>query len=229
MPVTVQQIGKPTTPQSLGEWVKANTIAVAERALREEVGKGFDNKPVVVTDGTPRRDYGQVKPFGKIEFIRRPQMAEAVLWALDALRKRSPVRSGRYAQSHIVLLNKVQIEGDLKTALSNVKDGDRVQIVNPQPYARKLEGATANKKTGRGRRKAASKQARSGIYRVVHRAMVQRYGRSLFVDFKYVKLDTGVKVWGDQGGGYRTSGTKRTVKRVLRDQVYPAIQIYIKA
>jgi len=59
--------------------------------------------------------------------------------------------------------------------------------------------------------------------------MVQRYGRSLFVDFKYVKLDTGVKVWGDQGGGYRTSGTKRTVKRVLRDQVYPAIQIYIKA
>ena len=72
---------------------------------------------------------------------------------------------------------------------------------NPLPYARKLEGATANKKTGRGKRKAASKQARSGIYRVVHRAMASRFGRSLFVDFKYVKLDSGVKVWGDQGGG----------------------------
>ena len=55
MPVTVQNIGPPTTARSLGEREKANTIAVAERALREEVRRGFDNVPVVLTDGVPRR------------------------------------------------------------------------------------------------------------------------------------------------------------------------------
>jgi len=209
--------------------IQQATVATAERALTKAVAKGFDNQPIVVTDGRPRADYRLVKPYGKIEFIRRPTMADAVLWALDQLRRRSPVRSGRYVQSHTILLNGRQIEGDIRGALASVKPTDRVQIVNPQPYARKLEGATANKKTGRGKRKAASKQARSGIYRVVHRAVASRFGRSLFVDFKYVKLDTGVKVWGDQGGAYRAGGAKGRVKRVQRDQVYPAIQIYIKA
>jgi hypothetical protein len=221
VPVTVQQIGKPTDGKTIGEWVKAATIRSAEDALFEEVGKGFDNQPVVVTDGMPRRDYAQVKPFGKIEFIRRPQMAESVLWALDALRKRSPVLTGRYVQSHVVLLNKVQIEGDLKAALSKVKDTDRVQIVNPQPYARKIEGATASKKTGRSKRAGSSKQAKGGVYRVVLRLLVQRYGRSMFFDFNYVKLNTGVKVWGAQGGG-------KNRKRVQRDQVYPSLNFFIK-
>jgi len=40
VPVTVQNIGAPTTLKGLGEWVKANTIEVAEKALREEVGEG---------------------------------------------------------------------------------------------------------------------------------------------------------------------------------------------
>jgi hypothetical protein len=228
MPVTVQQIGKPTDGKTMGQWVKEATIRAAESALREEVGKGFDNKPVVVTDGVPRRHYDQVKPFGRIEFIRRPQMAEAVLWALDMLRKRSPVRTGRYVQSHTVLVNNVQISGDLRTALLAVKETDRVQIVNPQPYAKKIEGRKARGK-GRGvnRTKTAavaglSKQAPRGVYeRVVLAMLVQRYGRSMFFDFKYVKLDSGVKVKRWQGGG----GAR---KRILRDHVYPSLHFFIK-
>ncbi len=54
------------------------------------------------------------------------------------------------------------------------------------------------------------------------RALVQRYGRSMFFDFTYVKLNTGVKVWGAQGGG-------KGRKRVQRDQVYPALKIFIRA
>ena len=228
MPVTVQQIGRPTDGRTIGQWVKEATIRVAETVLREEVGKGFDNQPVVVTDGVPRRDYNGVKPFGRIEFIRRPQMAEAVLWALDMLRKRSPVLTGRYVQSHTVLLNGAEIAGDLKAALRNVKDTDRVQIVNPQPYAKKIEGRKARSR-GRGanRTKSAavaglSKQAPRGVYeRVVLPMLVQRYGRSMFFDFKYVKLSSGVKVMGWSGGGAAR-------KRILRDHVYPALQFFIK-
>lgn len=216
--------------KSLGAQVQRFTIKTAEAALREEVAKGFDNQPVVVTDGMPKRDYHQVRPFGKIEFIARTDMADAVRWALTELQKRSPFLTGRYASSHAVMLNGKEIEGNIWRTLREVKAGDRVQIVNPQPYARKIEKATANKKTGRGARKALSKQARAGVYQPVVRALVQRYGKSMFFDFKYVKLDTGLKVWGYQGGGYKRGGKyvgHANRKRVLRDQVYPAVQFFI--
>lgn len=219
----VETIG-PTTEQmgrSIAEWVKATTIDVAMNALRQEVGRGFDNEPVVITDGVVRRDPRQVKPFGKIEFVSRTNVADAVMWALAELFRRSPVKTGRYRQSHMVLINGQEAKGNLRAALVKVKAGDLVQVVNPQPYARKLEGATASKRTGRSRRRGSSRQARGGVYRPVLRAMVQRWGKTVYVEFNYVKLNLGVKVWGAQGGG-------KNSRRVQRDQVYPALQILVK-
>ncbi len=217
MPVMFEGLSAPELGRSIGQWVKEHTIAVAERALREEVRRGFDTQPVVITDGMPRRDYLQVKPFGRIEFAARTSMAEAVRWALTELQKRSPVLTGRYASSHTVMINGAEVQGNIWVALRNVRPTDRVQIVNPQPYARKIEGATANRRTGRGKRAALSRQARSGVYRVVLRALVNRFGKALFFDFKYVNLNTGIKVWG-----------KRGARRIQRDQVYPALQFFIK-
>lgn len=225
MPVTVERIGRPTDGKTIGEWIKGATKRAFYDAVREEVAKGFDPQPVVVTDGVPRRDPEQVRVGGKIEAIRRPQMAEAVLWALGELARRSPIgppEHGHYRDDHLVLLNKVQVDpGRVVSVLRAVKEGDRVQIVNPRIYARKLEGATASKKTGRQKRRGTSAQARAGIYRPVLRALVQRYGRSMFFNFDYVKLNTGVKVWGKAGGS-------TSAKRVQRDQVYPSLSFYIK-
>lgn len=213
---TTEQLGR-----SLAEWVKDTTIEVAERTLRAEVSRGFDNEPVVVTDGMPRKDYRDVRPFGKVEFIARHDLAEAVRWALSELQRRSPVLTGRYASSHAVMLNGQEIQGNIWDALRKAKSGvDRVQIVNTQPYARKIERASANKRTGRGARKALSRQARAGVYQPVLRALVNRFGKSMFFDFAYVKLNLGVKVWGKSGGG--------SAKRVQRDQVYPAIKFFSK-
>ena len=217
MPVIVEGITTEQLGRSIADWVKAATIETAERVLREEVARGFDNEPVVITDGMPRRDYLQVKPFGRIEFAARTSMVEAVRWALTELQKKSPVLTGRYASSHTVMINGAEVVGNIWVALRNVRPTDRVQIVNPQPYARKIEGATANRRTGRGKRAALSRQARSGVYRVVLRALVNRFGKALFFDFKYVNLNLGIKVWG-----------KRGARRVQRDQVYPALQFFIK-
>jgi hypothetical protein len=217
MPVIVEGITTEQLGRSISDWIKAATIETAERVLREEVARGFDNEPVVITDGMPRRDYTLVRPFGRIEFAARTSMAEAVRWALTELQKRSPVLTGRYASSHTVMVNGTEVEGNIWLALRNVRPTDRVQIVNPQPYARKIEGAAANRKTGRGKRAALSRQARSGVYRVVLRALVNRFGKALFFDFKYVNLNIGIKVWG-----------KRGARRVQRDQVYPALQFFIK-
>lgn len=222
MAVRVEGITVPEFAKSIGEFVKKATISTAYSELREAVDRdGFDNRPVVITDGAPRRAPERVKPFGRIVFAARPEMAEVVRWALMELQKRSPVRTGRYASSHVVMINGAEVEGNIWAALRAVKETDRVQIVNTQPYARKLEGATANRRTGRGKRRPTSRQARAGIYRPVLRALVTRYSKSMFFDYKLVKLSTGVKVWGKQGGG-------KSAKRVQRDQVYPAIQFFIK-
>lgn len=219
MPVTIENIGKALDSASIGAWVKSATIAVAERELIAEVGKGFDNEPVVVTDGTPRRDYHDVRPFGRIEFIARPRMAEAVQWALAELERRSPVRSGRYKATHIVMLNKEQILGNLTVALRNVKEGDRVQIVNAQPYAKKIEARAASKKRGITRQGGESSQARAGVYQPVLRDLVSRFGKSMFFDFKYVALNLGLR-YVRHGKGKRSAAG--------RAYVYPSLQFYIK-
>jgi len=225
MATVTHNIGAAEFGKSIGQWVKTQTIAVAERALQQEVGRGFDNAPVVVTDGMPRRDYTQVKPFGKIEFVANTNMAFAVLWALTELQKKSPVLTGRYASSHLILINNVEVQGNIWAALRSIKPTDRVQIVNPQPYARRIEKTTARKATkkrhGRVARKALSKQARSGVYQPVLRALVGRFGRAMFFDFKYVNLNLGVKVWGRSGGGAGRA-------KIQRDQVYPSLQFFIK-
>ena len=222
------------TPEEMGkdisDWIRRATIDVAEDALQTEWRAGFDHDPVVITDGTPRRDWLLVKPFGKIEFAARPDMAEAVMWALGELRRRSPVgpgRNGHYRDAHFVMIDGREVEGDVLSALRGIKETARVQIVNPQIYARKIEGATANKKTGRGKRRPSSRQAKSGVYRVVLSSLVSRYGRSMFFDYKLVKLNTGAKVWGKHGGGRRGRRPQR-VKHVQRDQVFPALQFFIK-
>lgn len=214
---SVEQMGR-----SIGEWIKAATIETAMNVLAEEAARGFDREPVVITDGVTRRDPRQVKPFGKIEFVARTTIADAVLWALAELIRRSPIgpaKDGHYKDDHKVLINGAEVQGNIRVALQRAKAGDRVQIVNPRIYARKLEGATASRKTGRERRRGSSRQAPGGIYRPVLRAIVQRWGKSFYVEFKYVKLNLGVKVLGKQGGN--------SERKVLRDQVYPAFQFFV--
>lgn len=221
---SVEQMG-----WSIAKWVQDVTIDVAlNKALPEEVRKGFDNEPVVITDGVVRRDPRQVKPFGKIEFVARTDMWQVVQWIMAELFRRSPVKTGAYRQAHILMINGAAVQGNLRAALQKAKAGDKIQIVNTQPYARKLEGQTANKRTGRGKRKPTSRQAPGGIYRPTLRAVVQRWGKSVYVEYKMVQLNLGVKVWGDQGGSYNRAGRKGHVKRVQRAQVYPALQLFIK-
>lgn len=220
----------------IGKWVKQLTVETSYEELTEAVrSDNFDNRPTVVVDGKAKRPVEEVKPYGKVVFVGQSEMADVIRWALTELQKRSPVRTGRYASSHTVLVDGKEIEGDIWGALANIGDTSRVQIVNTQPYARKLEGQTANKKTGRGKRKPSSAQAKGGVYRPVLRALVARYSKSMFFDFKMVKIPTlGVKVWGNQGGGRRRSKVLQAalgnykVKRVQRDQVYPALQFYQK-
>ena len=218
-------------------------VAVAERVLKARVARGFDPQPLVVTDGRPRKDYREVKVFGVIEFARRASMAEAVLWARDRAAEISPVgpsKSGHYRDDHMIMIDGTAIRGDLKAKLMAVKPGQTVQMVNPRVYAALIEGKDAysrwdvKPKRGKPSRRAQrrkqgwkprqmqgqSRQAPQGVYRVVFRELVRRYGKTMAFNYSAVKLSSGIKVMGQLGKGG---------KRGLRDQVYPTITFAIKA
>ena len=63
-------------------------------------------------------------------------LADLIKFALDELRRQSPVASGTYKRSHTVYVNDQPV-GD--TIPSGIKASDRIYIANPVPYARRLE------------------------------------------------------------------------------------------
>lgn len=189
------------------------TARVAVDALKQEVRRGFDPQPVVVTDGMPRRDPAQVKAFGKIEWLARHDVREIARWIKAQVERLSPVLTGRYRASHVLLVNGAQAPD-----LGAWKPGQSISVVNPQPYAKKLEGVRTSRRRAIKGRKGASSQARAGVYRKVETMAKARFGRQAFIEFKYVVLNLGVRVRGYQGGGVNR-------KRIMRDHVYPSIKI----
>ena len=199
-------------------------IDTALRILSEKVQGGFDPEPVVVTDGVPLRDPRTVKPFGKIEFMRRPILAECARWCMEQLKAIAPIgpgRNGHYKDAFLYLINDQQVnDADLDKA----GPGDRVQIVNTKIYARKLEGSRAK---GRGskrrpKKRALSAQAPNGVFNVVWRKAIARYGRSIFLDFRYRELNLGQTVMRHQTHG------KKIPKAYAVSALYPSLNIYIK-
>lgn len=198
------------------------TIKVAEQTLSDAVAKGFDSSPIVITDGATNRDWRLVKPYGTIEFARQPVMKDCVVWITAELIRRAPVLTGRYKLSFAVLVNGEQVQPE---ALDTLKPTDRVQIVNTQPYAKKLEGdrAVRSAKLKKGRGSIA--QASGGIFQPVQRAAVAKFGRTIFIDFLYVPLNLGQTVMRRRGTDKHGSYKLRTPHRV--SAVYPCIQLRI--
>lgn len=231
------EVRGPTAAQSaigIGAQVKAFMIRTFEEVLVEEVGKGFDRQPLIITDGTARRDYRSVRNFGRIEARARSTSADVVLWLLDELRRLSPIgpgKNGHYRDAH-----RVYADGREVTDLKELDAAKRVMVVNVKPYAGKIEGKDAytrwetkgGKKSRRAMRRrkgykpssmrGQSRQAPNGVYRVALRNLQRRYGKSVFALFQPQKLPLGVKVSGYSHG---------RSKRVLKDQIYPAIIIRV--
>ena len=221
--VAIEGVTAFTFSQSIGQKITDFHQKVAEKVLKDAVSRGFDNQPIVVTDGVANRDWAQVKPFGKIEFDRRPMLQECARWIMAQLVDRSPVgpgRNGHYKDKHVYLVNGEQVSDQ---HLDKVKPSDRLQIVNTQPYAKKLEGERAQRRFKLKRERGSSVQAPGGIYTIVQRLAFQRYGRSLFIDFKYVQLNLDRP----QVMRRRAHGKKLAVPRAV-NPVYPAIQLHIR-
>jgi len=119
----------------------ARLAAVAIKARDQAVQSG-DAPPhwVTIVDGRQGVPETDVRPDGFILY-RFNVMGLAARAALQLCTERSPVRSGRYRDSWMVVIDGKPWTQDV----TDIPDGASVMIVNPQPYARKIDtGAMKN-------------------------------------------------------------------------------------
>lgn len=207
--------------QELEPDLRRYQVAAARQVLAEEQLRGFDERPRRIVDRRYDAPLDSVRFGGTIEFIARGDIAALLRWIWEEIVRRSPVLTGRYKSSHLIMLNGTSVGSDPEAVIRQMKSGDRIQIVNTQPYAKKIEGR-ARSRTGGAAVRGQSKQAPNGVYRAVYASAKRRYNKVAMIDFTYVKLDTGLTVMGFQGGG-------KNRKRMRRPAVFPAIKLFQSA
>jgi hypothetical protein len=132
---------------------------------------------------------------------------------METLYDLSPVLSGGYRNSHMLLVNGIGARN-----LADLTPGDEVSIMNPLPYSRKIEVGKMQMRV----------PGTSKVYQAARRKVMARFGNLISVEFTYRAFLGGVQVnqqaaassgqawWlGHDGAARAASGTKESV--VARD------------
>lgn len=228
------------TLTELLEYTKSSLLITADQVLKEELAAGFPKDFVTLVDGVKNKPVVAVDPLGKIEFVSKRDFSEVLLFTYKGLLDRSPVDTGLYKDSHYVFLNGTQVatnlstlEGWLKTN-PEIKDSDKVRIVNIQPYGRKLErfGIRAGERGNIGRRRERKQTKKSGdvkiyfnqpngAYFVTSRSVASKYKNNVGIKFSFIsggQLGIAGSFKGQRAGKKNRSG---------RPYLYPSIILSI--
>jgi len=118
-----------------GEFLSQHLAEAAVR-IRTELIQSGEAPPSWRTnvDGVWDAPEAGVKPDGFILY-RFNILGIAAAYALEGCQKRSPVRSGKYRKSWAIVVDGRVFEGDL----SEIPYDATVHIINPMPYARKID------------------------------------------------------------------------------------------
>lgn len=150
----------------------------AERELARIVAAA-DPKPSkvrTIIDGVEGRPLSAMRWDGSARFEFEYNPIEAVQYAGTLLRAQSPVLTGLYQRSHVVMLDGVElgplVAGGRFPILEQAVPGREIVIVNVQPYAGMIED---------GR----SRMAPDGVYRVTVPALQRRFGNVIDARFEW--------------------------------------------
>ncbi len=202
--VAIEQALKVTAAQQAEQARAANAKIVATPPKPISVKRYVDG-----VEGAPETAVRQggviVYDYGRLNLVAE--------YALDILRQLSPVDSGDYARSHVILLNGIVIgspntRGDMQPVqLSGYKPGDRLTISNLMPYTRKIElGQEGFSRHGH-------------VYEKAERIITRRFGNMARCYFIYDPAPRGGGAYGmrswayNSGAGGHSIGYNRTAKR----------------
>lgn len=172
--------------QGASPQVRSATLAAAARAGVAELIRSGQAAPKYTrfVDGTEGASEDQVRPDGTIAY-RFSYMGEVVQFALDTIRERSPVGTGRYRDSFMVSVNGRPIKA-MSVNPEHVPDDAEIFIYNTQPYSRKLDVQVAG---GRKLRISVS----PGMFDDTARAVNARFGNYIRASRRYTLQFPGQK------------------------------------
>ncbi|KQQ81944.1 hypothetical protein [Aureimonas sp. Leaf324] len=172
--VFVNEIKSPQARSARLAQVAKDGIAEIRKSNAAASG-GRDHPPEVSVDGRRGAPLESVKPDGMIVAQFDP-LRNVLEWIGEALVEESPVRSGRYARSHVLLVDGVeQIIG------TEVPAGDVYRFVNRQPYAAKIEPD--------GYAAGQSPQAAQGVYQVIAAVAAHRFNQVAQISYSTSYFD----------------------------------------
>jgi hypothetical protein len=126
-------------------------------------------------DGVEGGSEDQVKAEGRI--VYQFELGFRILAAiLTELQRISPVRGGRYVNSHELFADGVMVDNP-----SDPPAAKEYVFMNMTIYSRKIEGTEHSG----GRRPPQSRQAPSGVYNVVAQQMQRQFGNIANIRFSY--------------------------------------------
>lgn len=135
-------------------FVNGVLVRVTNEVLKEELNRGFPTEYVEITDGVVGKPYVDVDitKRGTIEITAQESIEDLVKFIYETVTGKSKIVTGRYEDSNIMLYNRSEVASTTSEALkwartARIKQGDTIQFLNFQPYARRLErmGVTAQK------------------------------------------------------------------------------------
>lgn len=147
---------------------------------------------------------------GKIVFEFQ-LIGPVIEWINEQLVMNSPVLTGRYRDSHVLLADGVEVDLD---AGEKAPKAERYVILNVQPYARKIE-------------RGLSGQAREGVFEVVADMARRRLGNIANVKFTYIQAtggNTHLEQWASRHSA-REEGAAKQRRQYAKDVRQPAILI----
>lgn len=138
---------------------------IAEASAVNAVALGRESPRDTFVDGREGAPLESVKPEGTIVTVF-DLMDDLFAWIADMLVRHSPALTGRYAASHLLFADGVEVAGGIPPAASEYV------FTNTQPYARKIE-------------RGQSTQAPDGVYEAVAAMAKRRFGNVASISFSF--------------------------------------------
>lgn len=224
-----QNLSKAQLERKFGAWCQLQTDLVDVR--NAELAGQIIPKALTV-DGESVSRFRSV-PLTSVARVDWQNDYDIVSWIWQKLHDLSPVKTGRYRASHVLMCDGEIVDGPSPAIAAE----DQWTFVSPVVYARKIEGTAA---AGGGRRPPQSPQAPEGVYAVVAALAAERF-RNVSIKFTYVQLfsaatsdgNRSVSVWAAKKFGsviHADGSTKsRHARNLLRDATRnPAIVLRFK-
>lgn len=118
------------TQDEVRKWMVATAKREHMKVMNTEPRPGYFKRIVDGVEGAPEESVS----FGGYILYNYPRLTLVAEYALEVLRDLSPIDSGQYYANHTLLLNGNPVEH-----LDAWEPGDDAIIINPLPYARKIE------------------------------------------------------------------------------------------